>query len=235
LVATFCNIPKPYVTLSNIHELNREKIMARYSASSCRVCRRQGSKLFLKGQRCYTEKCGFDKRSYAPGQHGKSQRIKLSNYGLQLKEKQKVKKIYGILERQFRKYFQTASRSKGITGSRLLELLERRLDNVIFRSSFASSRPEARQIVMHGHVLVNNRKVNIPSYSVRPGDIIVIKPKEETVKRVKESVEKLKDRGYPSWIEVDKEGLRTKVTKLPERDDIAADIKEQLIVELYSK
>jgi small subunit ribosomal protein S4 len=209
--------------------------MARYSASSCRVCRRQGSKLFLKGQRCYTEKCGFDKRSYALGQHGKSQRIKLSNYGLQLKEKQKVKKIYGILERQFRKYFQTASRSKGITGSRLLELLERRLDNVIFRSSFASSRPEARQIVMHGHVLVNNRKVNIPSYSVRPGDIIVIKPKEETVKRVKESVEKLKDRGYPSWIEVDKEGLRTKVTKLPERDDIAADIKEQLIVELYSK
>jgi small subunit ribosomal protein S4 len=209
--------------------------MARYTASSCRVCRREGAKLFLKGQRCYTEKCAFDKRSYAPGQHGKGQRTKLSNYGLQLREKQKVKKIYGILERQFRKYFQSASRSKGITGSKLLELLERRLDNVIFRSCFASSRPEARQIVMHGHVLVNNRKVDIPSYSVKSGDIVVIKPKEKTAKRVKESVEKLKDRGLPSWIEVDKEGLKSKIARLPERSDMAADIKEQLIVELYSK
>ena len=209
--------------------------MARYTASSCRVCRREGTKLFLKGQRCYTEKCGFDKRSYAPGQHGKGQRTKLSNYGLQLREKQKVKKIYGILERQFRKYFQTASRSKGVTGSKLLELLERRLDNVVFRSCFASSRPEARQIVMHGHVLVNNRKVDIPSYSVKTGDIVVIKPKEKTTKRIKESVEKLKDRSFPSWIEVDKEGLKTKIARLPERNDMAADIKEQLIVELYSK
>ena len=209
--------------------------MARYTASSCRVCRREGTKLFLKGQRCYTEKCGFDKRSYAPGQHGKGQRTKLSNYGLQLREKQKVKKIYGILERQFRKYFQTASRSKGVTGSKLLELLERRLDNVVFRSCFASSRPEARQIVMHGHVLVNNRKVDIPSYSVKTGDIVVIKPKEKVTKRIKESVEKLKDRGFPSWIEVDKEGLKTKIARLPERNDMAADIKEQLIVELYSK
>ena len=209
--------------------------MARYTASSCRVCRREGTKLFLKGQRCYTEKCGFDKRSYAPGQHGKGQRIKLSNYGLQLREKQKVKKIYGILERQFRKYFQTASRSKGITGSKLLELLERRLDNVIFRACFASSRPGARQIVMHGHVLVNDRKVDIPSYSVKTGDIVVIKPKEKTVKRIKDYVEKLKDRPYPTWIDVDKEGLRVKITRLPERSDMAADIKEQLIVELYSK
>ena len=209
--------------------------MARYTASSCRVCRREGTKLFLKGQRCYTEKCGFDKRSYAPGQHGKGQRTKLSNYGLQLREKQKVKKIYGILERQFRKYFQTASRSKGVTGSKLLELLERRLDNVVFRSCFASSRPEARQIVMHGHVLVNNRKVDIPSYSVKTGDIVVIKPKEKKTKRIKESVEKLKDRSFPSWIEVDKEGLKTKIARLPERNDMAADIKEQLIVELYSK
>ncbi len=154
---------------------------------------------------------------------------------MQLREKQKVKKIYGILERQFRKYFQTASRSKGITGSKLLELLERRLDNVIFRSSFVSSRPEARQMVMHGHVLVNNKKVDIPSYSVKTGDIVVIKPKEKTIKRVKESADKLKDRPCPSWIEVDKVGLRTKVTRLPERNDMAADIKEQLIVELYSK
>jgi len=209
--------------------------MARYTASSCRVCRRQGAKLFLKGQRCYTEKCAFDKRSYAPGQHGKGQRVKLSNYGLQLKEKQKVKKIYGILERQFRRYFQIASRSKGVTGSKLLELLERRLDNVVFRSSFVSSRPEARQMVMHGHVLVNNRKVDIPSYSVKTGDIVAIKPKEKTVKRIKESVEKLKDRPYPGWIEVDREGLKTKIARLPERTDTAADIKEQLIVELYSK
>jgi len=209
--------------------------MARYTGSSCRVCRRESSKLFLKGQRCYTDKCGFEKRNYAPGQHGKGQRVKLSNYGLQLREKQKVKKIYGILERQFRKYFQTASRSKGITGSKLLELLERRLDNVIFRSSFVSSRPEARQLVMHGHVVVNNRKVDIPSYSVKTGDIVIIKPKERIVKKVKDSVEKLKDRGYPGWIDVDKEGLRTKISRLPERSDLAADIKEQLIVELYSK
>jgi len=209
--------------------------MARYTGSSCRVCRREGTKLFLKGQRCYTEKCGFDKRSYAPGQHGKGQRTKLSNYGLQLREKQKVKKIYGILERQFRKYFQTASHSKGVTGSKLLELLERRLDNVIFRSCFASSRPGARQIVMHGHVLVNDRKVDIPSYSVKTGDIVIIKPKEKIVKRIKDSVEKLKDRSYPTWIEVDKEGLRVKITRFPERSDVAADIKEQLIVELYSK
>jgi len=209
--------------------------MARYTEPSCKVCRRAGSKLFLKGQRCYTEKCGFDKRSYAPGQHGKGQRTKFSNYGLQLREKQKVKKIYGILEKQFRKYFQTASRSKGITGSKLLELLERRLDNVIFRACFAASRPEARQMVMHGHVLVNNKKVDIPSYSIKTGDIIAIKPKEETIKRVKESAEKLKDRGFPGWIEVDKEGFKTKITRLPERSDMAADIKEQLIVELYSK
>jgi len=209
--------------------------MARYTGSSCRVCRREAVKLFLKGQRCYTEKCGFEKRSYAPGQHGKGQRTKLSNYGLQLREKQKVKKVYGILERQFRKYFQTASRSKGVTGSKLLELLERRLDNVIFRACFASSRPGARQMVMHGHVLVNNRKVDIPSFSVKTGDNVVIKPKEKTVKIVKESVEKLKDRGYPGWIDVDKAGLKVKITRLPERSDIAADIKEQLIVELYSK
>ena len=209
--------------------------MARYTGSSCRVCRRDAVKLFLKGQRCYTEKCGFEKRSYAPGQHGKGQRTKLSNYGLQLREKQKVKKVYGILERQFRKYFQTASRSKGITGSKLLELLERRLDNVVFRSCFAASRPGARPMVMHGHVIVNNRKVDIPSYSVKTGDIVVVKPKEKTTKRVKESLEKLKDRGFPGWIDVDLEGFRIKITRLPERTDTAADIKEQLIVELYSK
>ncbi|MFA5389500.1 MAG: 30S ribosomal protein S4 [Candidatus Omnitrophota bacterium] len=209
--------------------------MARYTASSCRVCRREGGKLFLKGQRCYTEKCAVERRAYAPGQHGKGQRTKLSNYGLQLREKQKVKKIYGILEKQFRKYFQTASRSKGVTGSKLLELLERRLDNVIFRSSFAPSRPEARQIVMHGHVIVNNRKVDIPSFSVKIGDTVVMKPKEKTLKRIKDTAEKLKDRAYPSWVEVDKANCKIKIARLPERSDSAADIKEQLIVELYSK
>ncbi|MDP2911103.1 MAG: 30S ribosomal protein S4 [Candidatus Omnitrophota bacterium] len=209
--------------------------MARYTASSCRVCRRQGSKLFLKGQRCYSDKCALNKRSYPPGQHGKGRRIKFSNYGLQLKEKQKVKKTYGVLERQFRKYFQEASRSKGVTGSKLLELLERRLDNVVYKACFAASRPEARQMVMHGHVIVNNRKVDIPSYSVKTGDIVIMRPKEKTTKRVKESLEKLKDRGFPGWIDVDPASLRVKITKLPERTDTAADIKEQLIVELYSK
>ncbi len=210
--------------------------MGRYTGPVCRLCRREQQKLFLKGTRGNPEKCGLEKRNYIPCQHGEAKaRIKLSNYGTQLREKQKVKKTYGILERQFRKYFQSASRSKGITGSKLLELLERRLDNVVYRASFASSRPGARQMVMHGHVLVNNKKVDIPSFSVKTGDIVVIKPKEITVKRVKESVEKLKDRTCPSWIDVDKAGLRVKISRLPERSDIAADIKEQLIVELYSK
>jgi len=209
--------------------------MARYTASSCRVCRREGIKLFLKGHRCYTDKCAFDKRSYAPGQHGKGYRVKLSNYGLQLREKQKVKKVYGILERQFRKYFQTAARSKGVTGAKLLELLERRLDNVIFRSCFVSSRPEARQMVKHGHIIVNNKNVNIPSYTVKTGDVVAIKPKERIVKRVKESAEKLKDRGFPAWLEVDTQNLKAKIARLTERTDVGADIKEQLIVELYSK
>lgn len=209
--------------------------MARYTGSSCRVCRREGVKLFLKGTRCGTDKCAFDKRSYSPGQHGKGSRVKLSNYGLQLRQKQKVKKIYGILERQFRRYFNIAARSRGVTGAKLLELLERRLDNVVFRSCFASSRPEARQMVRHGYVLVNNKKVNIPSYSINAGDTVEIKPKDRIVKNVKEIVDKVKDRGFPNWIEVDIERLKTKITRLPERSDVGMDIQEQLIVELYSK
>ena len=209
--------------------------MARYTGSSCRVCRREAVKLFLKGTRCSTDKCAFDKRSYPPGQHGKGSRVKLSNYALQLREKQKVKKIYGILERQFRRYFSIASRSKAVTGEKLLELLERRLDNVVFRSCFASSRPQARQMVMHGHILVNNKKVDIPSYSIKAGDIITIKPKEDLVKNVKDMVEKLKDRLLVAWLEVDKEALKTKVARLPKRSDLGMDIQEQLIVELYSK
>ncbi|MFA4992095.1 MAG: 30S ribosomal protein S4 [Candidatus Omnitrophota bacterium] len=209
--------------------------MARYTKASCRVCRRQNVKLFLKGRRCGTDKCSLDRRGYAPGQHGKGSRIKLSNYGLQLREKQKVKKIYGILERQFRRYFVIASRAKGITGAKLLELLERRLDNVVFKACLASSRPEARQLVMHGNVLVNGRKVDIPSYTVKSGDLIAIKPKEKILKHVKEVTEKNKDRGFPSWLEVDLPGLKAKVSRLPERSDVGADIQEQLIVELYSK
>ncbi len=210
--------------------------MARYTGSSCRVCRREGVKLFLKGSRCYADKCAFDRRSYTPGQHGKTKRrMKPSNYGLQLREKQKVKKIYGILEKQFRRYFSIAARSKGVTGEKLLELLERRLDNIIFRSCFAVSRTQARQMVTHGHVLVNNRKVSIPSYSVKAGDMIEIKKREKTVKNVKEILEKTKDRGVSEWLKEDFEGLKVSVERLPERGDIAMDIQEQLIVELYSK
>ena len=209
--------------------------MARYSASSCRVCRRQGSKLFLKGQRCYTEKCGFDKRSYAPGQHGKSQRIKLSNYGLQLKEKQKVKKIYGILERQFRKYFQTASRSKGITGSRLLELLERRLDNVVFRLGLAISRPQGRQIVRHNQIYVNSKRVNIPSYLVNKDDIIQLRAKEKAIRKIKENLEISKERAVCCWLEFNPAEMTANVLRLPGKEDIQQQIQEQLIVELYSK
>ena len=209
--------------------------MARYTGASCRVCRRQGEKLFLKGIRCYTDKCAFDRRSYAPGQHGKGRRMKISNYGLQLREKQKVKKIYGVLERQFRKYFSIAESSKGVTGEKLLEILERRVDNVVFRSCFAVSRDHARQMVMHGNVFVNNRKVNIPSFSVKTGDTVHTRPKEAIAKNVKETMEKVKDRGVPEWLKVDTEGFKVNITRLPERADVGMDIKEQLIVELYSK
>ncbi|MDP8230237.1 MAG: 30S ribosomal protein S4 [Candidatus Gorgyraea atricola] len=209
--------------------------MARYTGSSCRVCRREGEKLFLKGIRCYSDKCAFDRRSYAPGQHGKGRRFKMSNYGLQLREKQKVKKIYGVLERQFSKYFKIAAKSKGVTGEKLLQLLETRLDNVIFRSCFAVSRAHARQMVMHGLVRVNNRKVNIPSYSIKTGDAIQLKPKDKIVKNTKETLEKVKDRGVPDWLKQDVQALKVDIARLPGRGDVGMDIKEQLIVELYSK
>jgi len=210
--------------------------MARYTGPSCRVCRREGAKLFLKGTRCYADKCSFNRRGYIPGQHGKGRRrFKTSNYGLQLREKQKVKKIYGILEKQFMRYFKLAERSEGVTGEKLLELLERRLDNIIFRSCFTVSRAHARQMVRHGCVRVNNRKVNIPSYSIKAGDVVQIKQKDKLVKNIKETIEKIKDRGVPSWLGVDFAGLKTSVTRLPERSDVGMDIQEQLIVELYSK
>jgi small subunit ribosomal protein S4 len=208
--------------------------MAKQIGPLCRLCRRQGVKLFLKGNRCVSNKCSFEKRSFSPGQHGQN-RVKLSDYGLQLREKQKVKRIYGVLERQFRSYFKKAEKQKGITGEILLQLLERRLDNVIFRSCFASSRPQARQLVKHGLISVNDRKTDIPSYLVKKGDIIQIKTVEPHLKRIAEAVKENKDRGVPKWIQLEEERLAVKIAELPARDDVGFPIQEQLIVELYSK
>ena len=209
--------------------------MARYTGASCRICRREGAKLFLKGLRCNTEKCAFNRRSYPSGVHGKRRRVKISDYGLQLREKQKVKRVYGVLERQFRRYFHEADRREGVTGELLLQLLERRLDNVILRSGFAVSLSQARQFVRYGHVRVNERKVDIPSYLVISGDKIQIKTKEKLVKHIKENLEITKERIVPSWLNVDKNNLKAEVTKLPARNEVPFAIQEQLIVELYSK
>ncbi len=208
--------------------------MAKYKDAVCRLCRREGMKLFLKGSRCYTGKCAISRREYAPGQHGQG-RIKLSNYGLQLREKQKVKRIYGILERQFRRNFKVASKSRGVTGEVLLQLLERRLDNVVFRADFALSRAEARQIVSHRHVSVNGRTVNVSSYLIKVGDLIKITGDEGVAKGIRENIEIAKDRGCPKWMEVNLNKFEVKILKLPSRDDIGLPIQEQLIVELYSK
>ncbi|WP_027399946.1 30S ribosomal protein S4 [Anaerovorax odorimutans] len=206
--------------------------MARYTGPSCRLCRREGQKLFLKGERCYSTKCAIEKRNYAPGQHGQS-RKKNSEYGLQLREKQKAKRFYGVLETQFRNYFDKAARIKGITGENLLIMLESRLDNVIFRMGFASSRKEARQLVKHGHFLVNGNKVDIPSYEVKAGSIIQVKEKSASSPKFKE----IKDMSIsvPSWITVDVSKLEGKVVSIPTREDIDTPIAEHLIVELYSK
>jgi len=209
--------------------------MARYTGASCRICRREGAKLFLKGARCNTEKCAFTRRSYPSGEHGKGRRIKVSDYGLQLREKQKAKRIYGVLERQFRRYFHEADRLEGVTGELLLQFLERRLDNVILRAGFAVSLPQARQIVRYGHVTVNERKVNIPSYLVAVEDTIQIKTKAKLTKQIKENLEVTKDRVVPAWLNADKNNLKVEVIKLPSRDELPFAIQEQLIVELYSK
>lgn len=208
--------------------------MARYKDSKCKLCRREGVKLFLKGTRCITDKCAVTRREYAPGQHGQK-RVKLSDYGVQMREKQKAKRIYGILERQFRRYFKIASRSKGVTGQLLLQMLERRLDNVLFRMGISTSRQTARQIVRQSPVYVNGRKVNIPSYMVKTGDIVTLKPKEGLKKRIADEIEFSKERPVPPWLEVDHENLKATIKRLPAREDIGYDIKEQLIVELYSK
>jgi len=209
--------------------------MARYKGPVCRLCRREKEKLFLKGTRCVTEKCPLSRRAYAPGEHGQASRFKLSNYGLQLREKQKVKRIYGILEGQFRRYFRIAARSKGVTGKVLLQLLERRLDNLIFRTGFGLSHAQARQIIRHNFVYVNSKRVNIPSYLVKAGDIININTKERAIKLIKDNVELSKERTPPHWLEVNTDKLEVKVLRLPEREDVQQPIKEQLIVELYSK
>lgn len=208
--------------------------MARYRGSVCRLCRREGVKLFLKGARCMTDKCAFARRSYSPGQHGKM-RTKLSDYAVQLREKQKVRRIYGISERQFRLYFKKAEKTKAVTGAILLQLLERRLDNVIFSLGFATSRAQARQIVKHRFVFVNAKSVDIPSYLVKPNDIISIKNDEQKKKYIQEVVKLTKERTIPQWLKQDSENLQGTVTKLPERKDVQFPIREQLIVELYSK
>ena len=209
--------------------------MARYNDSVCRLCRREGMKLFLKGERCYTDKCAFDRRGYPPGQHGQ-RRIKFSDYGIQLREKQKVRRIYGVSERQFRNYFAKADRQKGITGANLLILLERRLDNAIYRLGFATSRQEARQLVGGGHFAVNGRTVSIPSYLVKPNDVIEVKEKSKGLQRIKEAVEGMARRGMPQWLALEKDSLKGMVKGWPDRTELTTPpIQEQLIVELYSK
>ena len=209
--------------------------MARYTDSSCKLCRRENLRLYLKGDRCYGDKCAFERRSYAPGQHGQRRGGKLSDYRIQLREKQKVKRIYGLLEKQFRGYYFRAERQKGITGTNLLILLECRLDNIVYRMGFAASRKQARQLVRHNHFLVNNRKVNIPSYQVRPGDEVGAKDKSKKVPQVVEAMETVVRRGIPDWIEVDKEKFKGTLKALPNREDLTMPIQEQLIIELYSK
>jgi len=209
--------------------------MARYIGPVCRLCRREAMKLFLKGERCYTEKCAIEKRNFPPGQHGKTRKAKLAGYGLQLREKQKVKRIYGVLEDQFRRYFEQAERTRGITGETLLQLLERRLDNVTYRLGFATSRAQARQLVRHGHLSVNGRKVDIPSFSVKPGDIVAIRESSRKAPAVLHALEEVKGRGVPEWLQFDAEAMSAKVGSIPTREQINLPVQEQLIVELYSK
>ncbi len=210
--------------------------MARYTGPVCRLCRREEKKLFLKGERCHTEKCAIERRSWAPGQHGKDYHTKLVGYGLQLREKQKVKRMYGVLENQFRIYFFRAERQKGITGENLLVLLERRLDNVVYRLGFATSRSQARQWVRHGHIFVNGRRVTIPSFSVKPEDVVSLHPNSVKNEFILRSVETIPTRGgVPSWLELDTQNLQGKIVSLPKREHIQIPIEEQLIVELYSK
>jgi len=209
--------------------------MARYTGAVCRLCRREGQKLFLKGDRCYTDKCAVDRRSFAPGQHGNARNRKLSEYGLQLREKQKARRYYGVLESQFSKYYEMAVSRKGVTGENLLSILESRLDNVIYRLGYAMSRPEARQLVQHGHFTVNGKKVNIPSYLVKPGEIISLKESSRSLDKLKAVLEANSSRVPPKWLDFDRNNLVARVVALPAREDIDLPIEEHLIVEYYSK
>lgn len=209
--------------------------MARNIGAACRSCRRENIKLFLKGDRCYSDKCSFERRAFGPGQHGQSRFKKNSDYATQLREKQKVKSMYGMLEAQFRLYFKRADSQKGVTGENLLVLLERRLDNAVFRMGFASSRDQARQLVRHNHILVNGRKVNIPSFQVSEGDVVSLKEKSRANAMINDNLEAVARRGIPSWIELDKDNYKATVKALPNRDEITMPIAEHLIVELYSK
>jgi small subunit ribosomal protein S4 len=209
--------------------------LARYTEAECRLCRRENIKLFLKGDRCYTDKCGFERRSYPPGQHGQRRSGKISDYGIQLREKQKAKRIYGVLERQFRKYYDKAERQKGITGTNLLVLLERRLDNIVYRMGFASSRNQARQLVRHNHFTVSGKKVNIPSFQVKIGDVVEVKDGSRKIGVVKDATETFVRREKPTWLDVDGDNFRGVVKAFPNREELTMPINEQLIVELYSK
>ena len=208
--------------------------MARYTGAVCRLCRREGQKLFLKGERCYSDKCAINRRKYAPGMHGQS-RKKLSEYGLQLREKQKARRYYGVLESQFAKYFEMAEKKQGITGENLLTILESRLDNVVYRMGFGMSRPEARQLVMHGHFEVNGKKVDIPSYLVSVGDVITIREKSRSSEKIKAILEATSGKIIPKWLDVNHDAAEGKVIAAPQRDDIDLELEEHLIVELYSK
>lgn len=209
--------------------------MARYREAVCRLCRREGQKLFLKGQRCLTDKCAIEKRNFAPGQHGKARRPKVVGYGLQLREKQKVRRLYGVLEDQFRAYFERAAAMRGITGENLLTMLERRLDNVVYRLGLATSRAEARQLVRHGHIAVAGRKVNIPSFQVSLGQDVSVREKSRNFLPIQRALDLTGGRSVPPWLEFDRENFRGRVVALPKREDVGFPIQEQIIVELYSK
>jgi small subunit ribosomal protein S4 len=209
--------------------------LARYTEAVCRLCRREGMKLYLKGNRCFTDSCAIEKRNFAPGQHGKDRKSKVVGFGLQLREKQKLKRIYGLLEGQFRNYFEKAERQKGVTGENLLLSLERRLDNTVYRLGFSSSRAQGRQLVLHGHVRVNDKKVTIPSYQIKTGEVISIRANSQKISTIVQSLELIGGRGVPSWLELDGARFAAKVLTLPKRDDVNLPVQERLIVELYSK
>lgn len=209
--------------------------MARYRDAVCRLCRREGLKLFLKGQRCLTDKCAIEKRNFAPGQHGKSRRPKVVGYGLQLREKQKLRRVYGILENQFRSYFEKAAKTQGITGENLLFMLERRLDNTVYRLGLATSRAQARQLVRHSHIRVAGRTTNIPSFQVAPGQEIEVRESSKQKTVVQRALDMTGSRNLPSWLEFDREKMKGRVISLPKREDVSFPIQEQMIVELYSK